>query len=105
MTHESGLVNPELLYFNKNLSLFDIYLIRKADIRYIVVDDRLAQGLPLYGVYIAAGEPTTRLTSAQLDKFTRYSFVKRIYDNGTIQVYDVSGLLAPSHRPRPPEPP
>ncbi len=101
VTHESGLVNPELLYFNKNLSLFDIYLIRKADIRYIVVDDRLAQGLPLYGVYIAAGEPTTRLTSAQLDKFTRYSFVKRIYDNGTIQVYDVSGLLAPSHRAAP----
>ena len=101
VTAEAGLVNPELLYFDKALSLFDIYLIRKADIRYIVVDDRMAEGLPLFGTYIATGEPSRRLTSEELDKFATYPFIKRIYDNGPIQIYDVTGLLAPSHRGAP----
>ena len=105
MTAESGLVNPELLFFDRRLSLYDIYLIRKADIRYIVVDDRLAQGLPLYGTYIAAGEPSTRLTLAELTKFNSYPFIKRIYDNGPIQVYDVTSLLRPSARSAPAGPP
>ncbi len=54
-----GEINPETLFFDHSLSPFDIHIIRKDDISYIVVDDRLAQGPPLYGVYIAAGEPTT----------------------------------------------
>ncbi len=96
VTAESGLINPELIFYDHYVSLFDIYLIRKVDIRYIIVDDRLAQGRPLYGTYIADGEPTTRLTLAQLTKFNRYpSFIKRIYDNGPIQVYDVTSLLHP----------
>ncbi len=105
VTAESGLVNPELLFFDRRLSAYDIHLIRKADIRYIVVDDRLAQGLPLYGTYIADGEPSTRLTLAELNKFNSYPFIKRIYDNGPIQVYDVTSLLHPSARPAPSGPP
>jgi hypothetical protein len=104
-TAEGGLVNPELLFFDRRLSLYDIYLIRTADIRYIVVDDRLAQGPPLYGTYIADGEPSTRLTLAELNKFNSYPFIKRIYDNGPIQVYDVTGLLHPSPRSAPAGPP
>jgi hypothetical protein len=104
-TAEGGLVNPELIFFDRRLSIYDIYLIRKADIRYIVVDDRLAQGPPLYGTYIADGEPSTRLTLAELNKFNSYPFIKRIYDNGPIQVYDVTGLLHPSSRPAPAGPP
>jgi len=99
-------VNPEAIFFDRSISLYDIYLIRKDDIHYIVVDDRLAQGLPLYGTYIAAGEPTSRLTVADLDKFNSYpSFIKRIYDNGSIQVYDVTALLHPSARAAPAGPP
>ena len=104
-TAESGLVNPELLFFDRRLSIYDIYLIRKADIRYIVVDDRLVQGPPLYGTYIADGEPSTRLTLEELNKFNSYPFIKRIYDNGPIQVYDVTALLHPSSRPAPAGPP
>ncbi len=105
VTPESGLINPELLFFDKSLSLYDIYLIRKADVRYIIIDDRLAQGLPLYGTYIADGEPLTRLTLGELNKYNSYPFVKRIYDNGLIQVYDVTDLLPPSHRAPPAGPP
>ena len=60
-----------------------------------------AQGLPLYGTYIAAGEPTRRLTLAELNKFDTYPFIKRIYDNGPIQVYDTTALLRPSARAAP----
>ena len=105
VTAESGLVNPELLYFDRSLSLYDIYLIRKADIRYLVVDDRLATGRPLYGTYIADGEPPSRLTLPQLTKLNSYSFIKRIYDNGPIQVFDLTQLLPPSERAAPAGPP
>ena len=97
-----GEINPETLYFDHSLTPFDIHVIRKDDISYIVVDDRLAQGRPLYGTYIAEGEPTKRLTLAELDKFNSYPQIKRVYDNGSIQVYDTTGLLA--HRPSTPPP-
>ncbi len=102
---EAGQIDPELLYFDNTLSLYDIHIIRRDDIRYIVVDDRLAQGLPLYGTYIAAGEPARRLTLAELDKFDTYPFIKRVYDNGPIQVYDTTTLLRPSARAAPAGPP
>jgi hypothetical protein len=102
---EAGQIDPELLFFDNSLSLYDVYTIRKDDIRYIVADDRLAQGLPLYGTYIAAGEPARRLTLAELNKFDTYPFIKRIYDNGPIQVYDTSRLLRPSARAAPAGPP
>jgi hypothetical protein len=90
----AGQINPETLFFDHSLSPFDIHIIRKDDISDIVVDDRLAQGRPLYGTYIAEGEPTSRLTLAELDKFNLYPLIKRVYDNGSIQVYDTTGLLA-----------
>ena len=105
VTPQSGLINPELLWFDHPLSLYDIYLIRKADIRYIVIDDRLTQGLPLYGTYVAEGEPSTRLTLGDLNKYDSYPFIKRIYDNGPIQVYDLTELLPPSYRAAPAGPP
>ena len=96
VTAQSGLVNPAPLFFDHQLSPFDTSLIRDADIRYIVIDDRLAEGLPLYGTYVAAGEPQTRLTLAELDKFNSIPGVRRIYDNGAIQVYDLSVFLGKS---------
>ena len=95
-----GEINPETLYFDHSLTPYDIHVIRKDNISYIVVDDRLAQGRPLYGTYIAEGEPTKRLTLAELDKFNSYPQIKRVYDNGSIQVYDTTELLA--HRPAAP---
>ena len=105
MTAQAGLVNPSSLYFDHQLSPFDVSLIRQANIRYVVVDDRLAQGLPLYGIYIQYGEPRARLTVAELNKFNSYPGIKRIYDNGPIQVYDMSGLLPAAPRSAPAGPP
>lgn len=95
VTAIGGLVNPAPLFFDTKLSPFDISLVRRADIRYIVIDTRLAEGAPLYGSYIAPGESRkpTRLTLAELDKFNSIPGIRRIYDNGPIQVYDLASLL------------
>lgn len=60
-----------------------------------MTDTRLTESLPLFGAYIAPGETgiPTRLTAAELEKFNSIPGVYRIYDNGAIQVYDLSRLL------------
>jgi len=95
VTPLNGSPNVASLFFDRQLTPSDISLIRRDDIRYVVTDTRLAEGLPLYGAYIAPGEarPRTRLTAAELEKFNSDFSVHRIYDNGTIQVYDVSLFL------------
>ena len=91
----NGSENPAPLFFDQQLTPSDIALIRKENIRYIVTDTRLTEGLPLFGAYIAPGETgrPTRLTAAELEKFNSIPGVYRIYDNGAIQVYDLSRLL------------
>jgi hypothetical protein len=95
VTPLNGANSPAPLFFNQQLTPSDIALIRKDDIRYIVTDTRLTEGLPLFGAYIAAGETgqPTRLTAAELEKFNSIPGVYRIYDNGAIQVYDLSVFL------------
>jgi hypothetical protein len=95
VTPLNGANNPAPLFFDQRLTASDISLIRQDDIRYIVTDTRLTEALPLFGAYIAPGETgrPTRLTAAELGKFTSIPGVYRIYDNGAIQVYDLSVLL------------
>jgi len=102
----NGSNSPAPLFFDHQLTASDIALIHKDDIRYIVTDSRLTGGLPLFGAYIAPGEARsgTRLTAAELDKFNSAFWVHRIYDNGTIQVYDLS-LLFGKHPPAEPRSP
>jgi hypothetical protein len=95
VTPLNGSDSPAPLFFDQQLFPSDISLIRKDHIRYIVTDTRLTEGLPLFGAYIAPGETghPTLLTAAELEKFNSTRGVHRIYDNGTIQVYDLSLLL------------
>jgi hypothetical protein len=95
ITPLNGANNPAPLFFDQQLTPSDIALIRTDDIRYIVTDTRLTEGLPLFGAYIAPGETgrPTRLTAEELGKFNSIPGVYRIYDNGAIQVYDLSRFL------------
>ncbi len=95
VTPLNGSNNPASLFFDPQLTPSDISLIRNDHIRYVVTDSRLTQGLPLYGAYIAPGETgrPTLLTARELAKFNSTRGVHRIYDNGAIQVYDLSQLL------------
>src|SRR5262249_55854496 len=91
----NGSASPAPLFFSQQLTPSGIALIRKNHIRYLVTDARLTKGLPLFGAYIAPGETArpTRLTAAELEKFNAVRGARRIYDNGVIQVYDLSPLL------------
>jgi UvrD-like helicase C-terminal domain len=108
VTPLNGAGDPAPLFFDRQLTPSDISFIRKDHIRYIVTDTRLTEALPLFGAYVAPGETgrPTRLTAAELGKFNSIRGVYRIYDNGAIQVYDLSQLLGerpfvvPSHSVR-----
>lgn len=95
VTSINGFASPAPLYFSNGFSPSDLGLIRRDRIRYIVVDRRLASSPPLFGTYFEPGEakPGTRLTSAQLSKFDSVPGVRRVYDNGPFQIYDVTRLL------------
>ncbi len=95
VTSISGLSDPSPLFFSQHFDPSDLNLIRRDRIRYIVVDRRLASSLPVFNTYIEPGEakPGTRLTIAELSKFDSVPGAYRVYDNGPIQVYDVSHLL------------
>ncbi len=95
VTSITGLESPAPLFFSPRFTPSDLGLIRKDHIRYLVVDRRLASSLPLFGTYFEPGEakPGTRLTPAELAKFDSVPGIDRIYDNGPVQIYDVSRLL------------
>jgi hypothetical protein len=78
---------------------YDKELIKRANLDYVVADRRLATGLPRFGVYIETGETGTIGNQTQTvpppEAFTKFDNVRgaeRIYDNGTIALYDVRSL-------------
>ncbi len=97
VTGISGLIDASPLFFGGQFDSNDLSLIRKDHIRYIVIDRRLASSLPLFGTYLSQGEAKagTRLTIAELSKFDTVPGVSLVYDNGPIQVFDLSTLLGP----------
>jgi hypothetical protein len=95
VTAASGLVNVGPIYFSPTMATYPLSLVTKAQIRYLLVDDRLAQGRPLFGVYFEPGETPTpqRLTLAELEKFRSVPGLRLVYDNGPIQIYDLASVL------------
>ncbi|MCM3887282.1 hypothetical protein [Frankia sp. R82] len=77
----------------------DTRLIRRANLSYVIVDRRDATDLPHVGVYIESGEldgedRQVPVAVAALDKFSQVNGAHRIYDNGSIVIYDVRALRA-----------
>lgn len=73
-------------------------IMRQAGIRYVVVDLRLARDVPVYKYWFESAEPdagqhTTPIPLAALQKFDGLRGVTRIYDSGDIIIYDVRGLV------------
>ena len=94
VTALSGQVNVGPIYFDPVFGNYERTLIRQNHIQYLVVDDRLVQGPPANGAYFEPGETqgTDRLTVTELAKFDNIPGVNRVYDNGPIQIYDLSKL-------------
>jgi O-antigen/teichoic acid export membrane protein len=75
----------------------DVALIKQAKLSYLIVDERLSTGLPHQQFYIESGEyggqgRRTPVTPGALTKFEAVPGVTRVYDNGSIVIYDVRGL-------------
>jgi hypothetical protein len=64
-------------------------------VRYLLADWRLTRSLPMDGKYFVvdprAGHYTQPLPAADLAKFGRVPGVARIYDDGNLVIYDLSG--------------
>jgi hypothetical protein len=76
----------------------ELDLLRRARIRYVVVDFRLARDPPIYSFYFESAEPdagnhTTPMPLASLQKWDTLPGVARIYDSGDIVIYDIRGLV------------
>ena len=72
----------------------DVSVVCADRVQYLVADRRLAGGLPNYGIYTDSGEylegtRTTPPPASALTKFDNVPGAERIYDNGSIRIYDL----------------
>lgn len=97
VTHLADGVDASRLLLGAPFGQLDRDLIASAKIRYVVVDERDATGLPRIGVYYESGEldgrtRTAPVPLAALTKLAAVPGVQRVYDNGAVVIYDVGAL-------------
>jgi len=93
--HKYNRKNTAGLFLTSQFTSSDYQLIRTSHVRYVVVDRRMTTMLPNDGYYFAA-DPARNFYSKPLpriaiDKFNSIPGVSRIYDDGTIIIYDFMG--------------
>jgi hypothetical protein len=95
LTTVSGGLDDAPLFYSRTVTAQDITLARSAHVRYLVVDLRLSRGAPhTPDLYLdTLSDAPKRLTSEELDKFSRARGMSLVYDNGAIDIYDLSALL------------
>jgi len=94
----SGGINVGWVYFAREIRPKEREMLRKLRVDYLLVDQRLTQGLPQSGTYFERGEPNSKTHTQPMDpgmlaKFDHLDGVSRLYDSGNIQIYDVRGYL------------
>lgn len=99
ITHLADSIYLAPVYFSRTFGQHEINQLRTGAAQYLVVDMRMATSLPMVGVYFEAGEPlgherTTPLDPAVLTKFDEVDHLSRIFDSGSIRLYDVGALNA-----------
>jgi O-antigen/teichoic acid export membrane protein len=95
--HVSTNLDVSQLLLAPTFTSTDVALIKKAKLDYLIVDERLSSGLPHQQFYIESGEyggndRTKPVSAAALAKFAAVPGVTRVYDNGSLEIYDVRGL-------------
>lgn len=80
------------------LDRLDMKILRRKWVEYVIIDTRLATALPARGWYFASAEINEGtykhpISIHALSKFARLPGVSIIYSDGTIQIYDVRGLV------------
>ncbi|QGM99053.1 hypothetical protein [Methylocystis parvus] len=89
-------VNTSSIFMDKTFSDFDDWALHHGRVDYLFVDLRLTTGLPRLGVYFDKGEYRPSQSSppaaSSFLKFNAMKGVSRIFDNGSIVIYDVRGV-------------
>lgn len=97
ITHQSDNLSVAPLFLAPEIGTYQRDLVRLGDIRYVVVDYRLTQALPIEGHYYEKWEKldypyTEPIERDTLAKFDRIPRVSRVFDGGDIVVYDIGAL-------------
>jgi Double zinc ribbon len=97
VTDQEDQINVIPIFFSSSLGDYEVSILRQAQVRYLVVDLRLSQALPVIGFYFDEGEPgafqhTTPIDTASLTKFNTIPQINRVFDSGDIVIYDVGAL-------------
>jgi hypothetical protein len=92
------------VFFSSEFGSYEQSVLRRAKVRYLVVDLRLSTALPRYGFYFEPGEPedfrrTTPIDRKVLTKFDAVPGIKRVYDSGDLVIYDVGAFTNASEKP------
>ncbi|HEY6542224.1 MAG TPA: hypothetical protein VIZ18_14875, partial [Ktedonobacteraceae bacterium] len=92
------------VFFAPHMEQSEVAILKSAGVRYLVVDLRLAQALPLLGYYYEQNETgayrhTVPISLQALTKFNAIPQINRVFDSGNIVIYDVGGLI---HAPETP---
>jgi hypothetical protein len=82
------------LFESEEMERDDLYALARSNIDYLLVDLRLSTASPVLGFYFESwqAQQGTPLSGAGLLKFNDVEGITRIYDNGSIIIYDVRGL-------------
>jgi hypothetical protein len=93
LTHLSDDIDLSTLFLSLHVGTAQLAVVQRGKVQYVVVDQRLSMGVPQGGTLFEIEPPESRpVDPAALDKFAHLGRVSRIYDDGTIRIYDVQGL-------------
>jgi O-antigen/teichoic acid export membrane protein len=96
VSHIQDGVNGSPILLSPTWTPTDAALVRRLAIQYVIIDRRDATGLPRLGVYYESGEydqdRTAPVPAAALAKLQRVPGVTKVYDNGSVAIYDVTAI-------------
>ena len=86
------------IFFSSHLGPNELAILKRAKVRYLVVDLRMAFAYPKFGFYFGPYEPDAFHHIAPIDlealtKFSTIPQINRVYDSGDIVIYDIGGLI------------
>ena len=102
----TGDLEPALLYFSTTWGRYQTDVVKGLSIRYIYVDRRLSDSLPLVGNYFYPGETGNsganaaqqRISKADISKFSHVAGLNVVYHLGPVTIYGTSGLGVTNQR-------
>ncbi len=95
--HQANVHTVPTLFLDLKFTEADARLVKRTRVSFVVVDKRITEQLPTEGYYFT-GDPykglyVSPLPAATIDKFNSIKGVSRIFDDGTITVYDLEGSV------------